>query len=557
MMEDITIGLDFGTHQSKVCYEDASDPRNRVYSFLEFQPDKGKKTFFLPSVVQINTDKTLSYGFVDENDALVIGQEHSFEEPVFEVPEPPTLRPLPQQKAKQVPVSLERFLEKYTKTIYVGKGRKRRTKTVLTIPRDVAEAKYTEYKASLEHKYRIDYYSWKHECEQIEIANNRILETYKKECHAAEKEFDKRHKYWEDNVIEKKAIFRYFKIATFSKDYDWGEILPSKVLSTWYLAYLLFLIFEQLPNNSPVQMGIPESIGDSYSYIQKRDAEDVFYTAYYLYRYFGKRERFLEATYEQLIPLTDFNAHKCFDKDEEEWSQVLLLPEAYAGLLMAARQGKLGVGMTLLADIGGGSTDISLFNVETSKNRREGLIPNVCKIISLHKGLNYIFSLYKQEHYELTFEQIRKLFAKSPESFEEEIEAFRQEVVEIVNDEMYTPLYMAALRNGISKERIMSVLLDRPVVYSGGGGVYDVFHQRIHIFTEPLSLSKELLSVKNVSNKKVSEEELSILAVAYGLSIPQFKEPEMIPLEKMFDHIDLSAERRRETEYDHGLTDVE
>ena len=557
MMEDVTIGLDFGTHQSKVCYEDASDPRNRIYTFLEFKSDKGKNTFFLPSVVQINSDKTLSYGFVDENNALVIGQEHSFKEPEYEAPEPPTLRPLPLQKTGQNPVSFERYLQQFTKTIYVGRGRKKRPKTVLTIPRDVAEARYAEYKTSLEHKYRIEYYSWKHDCEQIEATNNKILDEYQRECRAAEKEFAKKHKYWEESLVDKKAVFRYFKIATFSKDYEWGEILPSKVVSTWYLANLLFLIFEQLPDNSPVQMGIPESIGDSYSEVQKRDAEDVFYTAYHLYKHFGKKERFLEATYEQLIPLTDFEVHRGIDKNEDGWSQVLLLPEAFAGLLMAARQGKIGVGMTLLADIGGGSTDISLFNVETSKNRREGLIPNVSKIISLHKGLNYIYSLYKQEHYDKTFEQIRSLFAKSPESFQNEIELFRQEVVDIVNKEVYAPLYMAALRNGIPKERIMSVLLDRPVVYSGGGGVYDVFHQRIHIFSETLSLSKELLSVKNVSNKKVTDEELSILAVAYGLSIPQFKEPDMTPLEEMFDHINLSDVRRRDTEYDHGLSDVE
>ena len=87
MIEDYTIGLDFGTHQSKVCYEDASDPRNRMYTFIEFSPPKGKKTFFLPSVVQINKDNTLSYGFVNEKDALVSGHKHSFEEPVYEEPQ--------------------------------------------------------------------------------------------------------------------------------------------------------------------------------------------------------------------------------------------------------------------------------------------------------------------------------------------------------------------------------------------------------------------------------------------------------------------------------------
>ena len=557
MTDQYTIGLDFGTHQSKICYEDASDSRNRVYTFLEFKTDKGKRSLFLPSVVQINKDKTLSYGFVDENDALVIGQEHGFDEPTYEQPTPKTLRTLPPRKPERVPVSIGKYLEQFSKTVVTGRGRKRKTKTILSIPRNGAEARYAEYKANLEHQNRIDYFAWKHDCDQIELSNNRILKEYEAECHEAEKEFRKKHKYWEDSVKDKKAIYKYFKIATFSQDYPWSADISPKIISTWYLTYVLFCIFEQLPDNTPVQMGIPESIGDEYSDIQKRNAEDVYYTAYYLYKHFSSKEKFLKATYEDILLNTDFDLYKSIDMDAEQWSQVLLLPEAFAGLLMAAKQGKIGIGMTLLADIGGGSTDISLFNVEESKNSREGLIPNVSRIISLHKGLNYIYSLYKQEHYNKSFEQIRALFARSPESFQNEIEEFRQEIIAIVNKEVYAPLYMAGLNRGIPKERIMSVLLDRPVVYSGGGGVYEEFHQRIHIFTEPLSLSKELLSVKNVSNKKVTDEELSILAVAYGLSIPQMKEPEMTPLGELFNHMTIEEKRRQHTGYEHGLSDVE
>lgn len=557
MSDVFTIGLDFGTHQSKVCYEDASDPRNMVYTFLQFKPEKGKKSLFLPSVVQINKDKTLSYGFVNEKEALVIGQTHSFEEPTYEPPEPRTLRPLPPQRPEQIPVPFWKYVEQFSKTIVVGKGRKRKTQRILTIPRTVAEDRYSVYKSTLEHQNRVAYFTWKHDCEQIELANKKILDEYEADCRKAEKEFKKKHKYWEENVTDKKAIFRYFKIATFSKDYLWEESISPKVISTWYLTYVLFCIFEKLPDNSPVQMGIPESIGDVYSNIQKQNGEDVFYTAYLIYKHYSDKESFLKASYEELLSITDFSAHKSINKVDAEWSQILLLPEAFAGLLMAAKQGKIGIGMTLLADIGGGSTDISLFNVEKSKNSREGLIPNVSKIISLHKGLNYIYSLYKQKQYNKSFEQIRSLFAKSPELFQEEVEELRQEVIDIVNKEIYAPLYMAAMKRGFAKETVMSVLMDRPVVYSGGGGVYEVFHKRIHIFTEPLSLCQELLSVKNVTNKNVTDEELSILAVAYGLSIPRMKEPEMTPLEDLFNHMTIEEKQRQYTGYEHGISDVE
>ena len=89
MIDYLNIGLDFGTHQSKVCIEDTADPRNRIYTFFKFLRPDGTKTFFLPSVVQINKDNTVSYGFVDESKAKILGQKHSFDEPQFVKPQEP------------------------------------------------------------------------------------------------------------------------------------------------------------------------------------------------------------------------------------------------------------------------------------------------------------------------------------------------------------------------------------------------------------------------------------------------------------------------------------
>ena len=61
----LTVGLDFGTHQTKICIEDATNPNQKTYEFFKFL-DNGKTKFFLPSVVQINENGTISYGTVDE-----------------------------------------------------------------------------------------------------------------------------------------------------------------------------------------------------------------------------------------------------------------------------------------------------------------------------------------------------------------------------------------------------------------------------------------------------------------------------------------------------------
>ena len=66
-MDIIKIGLDFGTHQTKICVQRTPDEGHGepIYEFFTFNDLVGTKNYFLPSVVQINSDNTLSYGYVD------------------------------------------------------------------------------------------------------------------------------------------------------------------------------------------------------------------------------------------------------------------------------------------------------------------------------------------------------------------------------------------------------------------------------------------------------------------------------------------------------------
>ena len=558
MIDYLNIGLDFGTHQSKVCIEDTADPRNRVYTFFKFRRPDGKKTYFLPSVVQLNKDHTLSYGFVDETKAMILGQEHTFDEPQLEKPPKPKLNKIAKKPLRVEVSSEEQYLAslpyeaRFKNRVLVSKNKKgkRVKKNVL---KDVGPEMYRRYVFEQETRNRVALYTWAQEKTQKERINAHLMEKYEADCKEAEKEYREKHAYWEKSLVDVKAVYRYFKIATFSQDADWKGDIPPKYLSTWYLTFVLFCIFEEYPDEVSFQMGIPESIGEKYSETQRKDAEDVFYTAYRLYKHYIRKEDFLKASITDLKSVTDLKSDPI---DYDSGSQVLVLPEAFAGLLTITQQGKIGIGMTLLVDIGGGSTDISLFNVISN---RGGTVPNISRIISLHRGLNYIYSLYKETHYEMGMEEIRKLFAKNPSAFSKEIETYRRELAVIVQNEIYQPLVKAALKQGISVERFLPVLEERPVVYSGGGGVYEAFHKGIHRFTEPVSVSKDLLSLRNVSDKRISDEELSILSVAYGLSIPQVREPVMTPLKQLFSHIHIRSSVRtsRTSPYEHGLTDVE
>ena len=558
MIDYLNIGLDFGTHQSKVCIEDTADPRNRVYTFFKFRRPDGKKTFFLPSVVQVNKDYTLSYGFVDETNALILGQEHTFDEPQIKKPAAPKLKKVSKKPLLATILSEEQYLAALSdknryKTYVLTMRSKRGKKVTKTVTEDVGPKLYRRYTAELEKRNKTALYLWAQEKIRKERLNAVHQEKYEAECKEAEREYLEKHAYWEKSLVDVKAVYRYFKIATFSQDADWKGDIPPKYLSTWFVTYVLFCIFEEYPDEVSFQMGIPESIGEKYSEIQRKDAEDIFYTAYRLYKHFMRKDDFLKASIADLKSVTHFNSHQI---DYDSGSQVLVLPEAFAGLLTITQQGKIGIGMTLLVDIGGGSTDISLFNVVST---RSGEVPNISRIISIHRGLNYIYSLYKESHYEMSMEEIRKLFEKNPSAFKDEIEVYRKELAIMVQNEIYHPLVQAALKQGISVERLLPIIEERPVVFSGGGGVYDVFHKGVHMFSEPVSVSKDLLSLRNVSDKRISDEELAILSVAYGLAIPQVREPIMTPLKQLFSHIYLHSSVRfsRTGSYEHGLSDVD
>lgn len=538
MIDYFNIGLDFGTHQSKICIEDTADPRNRIYSFFKFSRPDGGKTFFLPSVVQINKDNTISYGFVDESKAQILGQKHSFDEPVFNKPqEPEYLKNLKQPLVSRIP-SEEEYLatlskKKRFRTVVLatkGPDGKKVNKSVVT---DVGPERYRRLVSDLELRNKIAVAKWDIENVHRERINSIKKERYEAEYEIAKQNYLKKHAFWERSLTEEKAVYKYFKIALFSKNYKWKGNISPKLLSTWYLTYVLFCLFEEYPDEVSFQMGIPESIGDPFAETQRKIAEEVFYTAYRLYKLFIRKEDFLSSSVDYLRSVTNFQSYEI---DYSKGSHVLVLPEAFAGLLSISQQGKIGIGMTLLVDIGGGSTDISLFNVISNRN---GSVPNISRIISIHHGLNHIYNLYKEAHYEMDIEEIRKLFAQNPSVFENEIDTFRKEIVTIVKQEIYLPLVNAALKQGISLERLWPIIAERPVIFSGGGGVYNEFHKSIHIFSDPVSVSKDLVSLKNVIEKHITDEELSILSVAYGLSIPQVAEPVMTPLTQLFSHIQI------------------
>lgn len=75
-----TVGLDFGTHQTKICVEER-EGNAMSYQFFPFCNLLGEQRFTLPSVIQIRPDGTLRYGYAEH----VKGEElvKNFKQAVF------------------------------------------------------------------------------------------------------------------------------------------------------------------------------------------------------------------------------------------------------------------------------------------------------------------------------------------------------------------------------------------------------------------------------------------------------------------------------------------
>ena len=175
-MDEIRIGLDFGTHQTKICVCRIPDEGHGIpeYEFFKFIDLKGEEQYFLPSVVQINKDDTVSYGYVDPEE-----EKESIPFPRLEII----------QLIGEIDIQeeAEKILEKYSGGgPYDEEGLSAISK-MLSLKYEIDKESYEERKAKAQAKYRED------------------VEEYNRE----------------------RNLFRYFKQATFA-EYPWESKYSSK-----------------------------------------------------------------------------------------------------------------------------------------------------------------------------------------------------------------------------------------------------------------------------------------------------------------------------------------
>ena len=447
-MDEIRVGLDFGTHQTKICVSRISDEGHGVpeYEFFRFADQKGVEQYFIPSVVQINKDNTLSYGYVnpmDEKDRKPM----------------PRLEVVKLTDIDNIEDKAEELYLEYSS----GEDDEEEGKTVL--------------EEMLRKKCEIDKSTYKERTEKAQTKYDEEISAYNRE----------------------KNLFRYFKQATFA-EYPWECKIKPEILCIWYIAYILFLLEDKYPEGFAINMGVPT---DDKDYSQKQKlATRILLTAYHLVEEeYQDLRAFLKENVSVLIAKTVLLP---FSEEEKEYNRINIFPEAYASLIGLTSKGKLSEGMSINADIGGGTTDISFFIV---KNRT----PQIYKYWSIPRGLNYLAELSG-------FDYSEKDFVKNVH--QDIIDKFNRKKLEIIYN-LEVQLVELVRRIGILRSNLFQALKDRIVVYNGGGSTFLELSTPISRFTDVKVAGADLWAEEIVKDKKKVEKFFNLLTTAYGLSVSE------------------------------------
>ncbi len=517
------IGLDFGTHFTKVCVEDSTDRRNRRYSFLKFFDSNGEASFVLPSVVQLNKDNTLSYGFVNLDDAAM----------VVELPE----REAPKKPSEPVYLGYKHFPEPI-RPIGPTKSAMRKKKNTISDFSALKDALMAKKQQADEEKqmkkeqkrYEKAVEEYEKRCAERELAiaqNKKEVDDYNDRIRRA---YEKRMQEWREfeQMPEKliPATFRSFKQMVFSNGFDWRFDIDPMLVSIWYLCYVFFDLDKEYGTQYlTVCMGT--SSGRSNWQKNKEKATQIILTVYDLIEnvFNHDREKFLAATLDELKSVTKI---KDFSQAAKEANQIYVFPEAYANLNPLAKLKRFGVGVNAVVDIGGGTTDISIFVVHPEED--------VVKIFD-YESIPYGVNAIEKEGSDVHFHAVESRMDR----FSMKIKHHAQSI-------------------GVKIDEANRIVSKRPIVFTGGGSMRSGLCRHYVGFTDIIHIGMAVLNSYSIDEALEVTGKMPLLATSLGLvlcgsdaNIP------LISYEKLFEIVEEAYSGvKDETEHaaDYGLADT-
>lgn len=496
----INVGLDFGTHQTKICVEDSSDANNKQYTIFTFKNLDGEEEICLPSKIQINKDLTISYGFYNPDDCYVVVPEPTVIEPEYE--QLPVLL-LPKEPQNPFDINKEMSVAKKQSAQKDWKDDLMDLRKKLCDEKDVAVAKN---KMHSREQYQKRYAEWEEKCAALKIKHLRLIEECNHRNNQLRSEYEKllaeqtRPQRWE---------FLYFKQAVFTYNNQPFYIDP-KMLTIWYLAYVIFLLEKKYGNTFSIQIGVPS---DYDTHRRLRDlAADILVKAYKLVEnvFHNDFERFLNTKYTEMIDLTPTEFYT--NKEKFEYG-INVFPEACAALEAIADSGTVKEGrFHLMVDIGGGTTDIAFFNLPAKKELR------VFGFTSVNKGLNYIKENCQLTGGKYSYKKLEDVYWKE---------------INLVIKKLWDKLNVSFDKTGFSRQKLLDAAKNNVCLFSGGGSTF-VAVKGVFPFNDDRRMDESILPLRNIiitQHKNIHP----IIANAFGLSHAR-KSDDLNKLE-MFDVI--------------------
>lgn len=604
-MAGVKIGLDFGTHFTKICVENSSEKRNRRYSFHNFSDLNEEPSFVFPSVVQLNKDNTLSYGFVDTNNAkLVEGlpekdapqrpsepEYHSYMQfPEIVKPERDQFFSVEDTEEKNkeesniniegirsqcVGLFISLFNKHVWKNVYpayvlavinnfttedikgiipesgepdiralvekaVSLSSSKGRELFLFAPTSKSKWKKKKRKKNANQPQKLDAQQlferaladYEKKCvqrerdialdkKQVDAYNERLRIEYERQM-----ELWKEYEQTKDDLIP--ATFRSFKQMVFSEGFDWRYEIDPMLVSIWYLCYVFFGLDQKYETrNLIVCMGT--SSGQHNWRQNKEKATQIILTVYDLIEnvFNHDRDKFLSCTLDELISITKI---KEFSQEAKDANMIYVFPEAFANLNPLAKQKRFGAGVNAVVDIGGGTTDISIFIAPPGNEVR------IFDYSSIPYGVNAIEKRGLEGHFD---------------SVNGKMKFFSKKVI------------YHAQSLGVKQVEAEKIVKHRPIVFTGGGSMRPELRKPYCGFTDVKHIGSALLKNYSIDDAIELASKIPLLSTSLGLALCS-RDDSKIPLisyKELFKFVEeayvIDSNKMDETEHaaDYGLAD--
>lgn len=311
-------------------------------------------------------------------------------------------------------------------------------------------------------------------------------------------------------------VIKYFKQSAFRTTNRRMEQVDALFYSVWYLANILFDLEDEFGHEFTIQMGAPT---DSMHLNEtKQIATIIIASAYNLVEnvFNYQKEKFLSTNENELIWITEIIPYS----EKIKWdSGLLVFPEAYACLKPLISQNKLTTGMNLMIDIGGGTTDVSFFTIESKDPKNlscKEYIPQVYDYTSINKGLNY---LTRSE------EKINNSVDSNVKDVSEidmlRFNVLTQEITKVCNRIKKQLRDEYEKQTSLKLERLFDAFKNRPLIYCGGGSTFAVLRISYDGFKDKKLISLQEWDIKSIKDIDdiIKNNLCPILSTAYGLAI--------------------------------------